>query len=87
MPPIRQIQLNDNQIILVDKTTKILNAADIPASQNTLSKVENWINTTWLPTNITEYQAQVHVFSLNPLRCTLGTWNLGEIIPTNWWSQ
>ena len=86
MPAIRQIQINNSQIQINDRTgSKILSYSNIPSTMNTVTKAENWINTTWIPANITAYQAQAHVFSINPLVCTFGTWDLGLTIPLNWW--
>ena len=87
MPCIRSVTIADDVITFTDKNgTKTLNAAQIPAQFNDTAKVENYLNNTWLPANVTDYQMRVHVFSLNPLRYTIGTWNLGEAIPSVWWT-
>ena len=88
MPSVRSIIISDNSVVITDSlgVTKTLSASDIPQTQNTVAKVENYINGTWIPANVTGYQMQVHVFSLNPLRVTVGTWELGASIPENWWS-
>lgn len=87
MPAVRSVKISDNVIEIDDfrGVKKTLKASSIPSSQNTIAKIENYINNTWIPANITEYQASVHVFSINPLRTTVGTWELGESIPANWW--
>ena len=89
MPSIRSVSITDNVVSFVDHrgVTKTLDASSIPQTQNTIAKVENYVNGTWIPANIDGYQMRVHVFSLNPLRVTVGTWNLGESIPANWWDQ
>jgi len=85
-PPIRSVVIVDNQFILKDYTgTKTFTASIIPAQNTTIAAIETWVNGTWIPANITTCQVQVHIFSLNPLRVTVGTWNLGAAIPANWW--
>lgn len=88
MPSVRSIIISDNSVVITDSlgVTKTLSASDIPQTQNTVAKVENYINGTWIPANVTGYQMQVHVFSLNPLRVTVGTWELGASNPENWWT-
>lgn len=87
MPSIRSISIADDSVSFVDSrgVTKTFSASSIPQTQNTTAKVENYINGTWIPENVTDYQMRVHVFSLNPLRVTVGTWELGASIPANWW--
>ena len=86
MPPVRAVSFGDNWLTLVDRTgTKTYTAAMLPGSVDTAQKAEDAINA-WLVANITDYQVRVHVFSLSPLRVTVGTWNTGASIPQNWWN-
>lgn len=62
----------------------VLQKSDIPQSENTIAKVELFANA-WLAQNVTGYQARVHVVSLVPFNVFLGTWDLGAVIPANWW--
>ena len=89
MPPIRSVRCTDNRIEFTDYAgvARVLTAAAIPQSQNTVARVENYLNTVWIPANVTGYQMRIHVFQLNPLRVTVGTWNMGLTIPTNWWED
>ena len=87
-PPIRSVTIIDNQFVITSPFgTKTFTASLVPGTNTTIATVEAWINGTWIPANITQYQVQVHVFSLNPLKVTVGTWNLGAAIPANWWAQ
>lgn len=86
MPRIRSISSANDTITITDSSgTKVFNASTIPVAQNTIAKVETYLNTI-LPT-LTDgsYQIQVHVISLNPLRVSIGTWNPNLVIPSNWW--
>jgi len=87
MPPIRNIIISDDQVQFTDYrgVTKTLNAADLNPNLDNTTKVENFVNDTWIPANVVGYQMKIHVFQLNPLRFTIGTWNLGMPIPNNWW--
>lgn len=85
MPSVKSIQFNSTQLVIIDKDgTKTLLASQIPSSQNSVAKVETWINT-WLAQNISGYQVLVHVFSITPLSFTVGTWELGMTPQANWW--
>lgn len=87
MPPVRSISCSADLIEILDQFgIKNLNGQLIPPAQNTPAKVENWVNTVWIPANIVGYQMRVHVFSISPVIATVGTWNLGETIDPNWWS-
>ena len=87
MPPVRSVRCTDNRIEFTDYTgvARVLNAAAIPGAQNTIAKAENWLNTVWIPANVTGYPMVAHVFSRSPLRVTILTLNAGEPIPANWW--
>ena len=87
MPPIRFVTVADNEIHFEDcrNLRKDLLATDIPSGNNTVAKVEDYINNTWIPANVSGYQMLVHVISRNPLRVAVGTWNIGMTIPPNWW--
>lgn len=87
MPPIRSIRCIDNLIEVLDYrgVPFTLVASAIPPQHNTIAKVETYINTVWIPANVSGYQMQVHVTTLSPLRVILGTWNAGLTIPPNWW--
>jgi len=88
MPPIRSIILGLNTLSIRDHrgVARTLNASAIPSQQNTVARVETWINTVWIPANISGYQAVVHVFSLNPLHATIWTGDLDVPLPVgDWW--
>ena len=87
MPPIRSVSSVDNIITIVDHRGGpiTLRASDIPASQNTIAKIESYINLTWIPANIVGYKMQVHVINRSPLRIVVWTGNLDVAIPANWW--
>lgn len=86
MPPVRSVLIGDNSLTISDHTgVKVLTYAQIPPTQNTPKKIETYINTVWIPANITGYAATAHVFSLNPLRLTLWTGDTGLSAPANWW--
>ena len=87
MPPIRNVKCTDNRIEFTDYAgvARVLDAAAIPSAQNTAAKFEKWLNTVWIPTNVTGYQMVGHVVSRSPLRVTILTLNAGEPIPANWW--
>lgn len=86
-PPIRYVSITDDIFEFTDcrSVRKILNASAVPAGNVTPALAEAWVNNIWIPANITGFQMRVHVFSLSPLRVTIGTWNTGETISTNWW--
>lgn len=86
-PPIHFVRFSDNTIQFEDYrgTTRTLLASAIPSGSTTIAQVETYINSIWIPANVSGYQMQVHVFSLNPLRVTVWTGNIGIPIPANWW--
>jgi hypothetical protein len=60
--------------------------ASIPPNQRTsVAKMETWINTVWIPANISGYVCAVHVFSIAPFHVTVYTGDFGTAIPANWW--
>ena len=87
MPPIRSVKCADDLLEFTDSrdVTKTLQAIAIPPNQNTIAKIETYINNVWIPTNVSGFQMQVHIFSRSPLRLTVFTANLGIAIPANWW--
>ena len=85
MPPVQSVFLSPTELTIVDRVnTKRLLVSQIPSSMNTSAKIEAWVNT-WLETNITDYQTLVHVFRARPLIWTVGTWDIGAPIETEWW--
>ena len=87
MPSIRSISCDKNILKVLDrKATYIFDASKIPPDKNSVVKLENYINTQWIPSlEITDYQLEVHIFSVSPLLLTAYTANIGEKIPINWW--
>lgn len=85
MPCVQSLQITSTSITVVSGgTTKTLTYASIPATNNTVAKVETYANT-WLAANVPECQAVVHVFVLSPLSLTVSCWNIGAAIPASWW--
>lgn len=88
MPRIRSISTADDTITITDSSgTKVFNASTIPVAQNTIAKVETYLNTTVPTLTDGSYQIQVHVISLNPLKVKVIVANSDIIISTNWWVQ
>lgn len=88
MPPVRSVSCNPVALSIIDKnSSRTLTFSTLSGSLNTATKVENYINNTWIPANITDYEAAIHVFTLNPLRYTIWTGNKGMTPPTNWWVE
>ncbi len=87
MPPIRSITFADGKIQFTDSITgqAVSSPAVLPVAVPTVANLENYLNNTWIPANVTDYQMRVHVFSTPPLNLVVGTWNLNEIISDNWW--
>jgi hypothetical protein len=87
MPHVQSVVvLSDRVTIVQNGATRTLLFADIPAQNNTAEKIETHANT-WAATNVPLCQTRIHVFTVSPLRLTVGTWNLGAVIPENWWSE
>jgi len=89
MPRIRSISTGNDFITISDHLgVRTFDASTIPSSQNTITKVEKWLNTVGLPT-ITDgaYQIQVHVNSINPLSVSIITTNPGLVVSPNWWDR
>lgn len=85
MPAIRQVSIQSDKISFDSVgVTKTLTYASMPASQNTIAKVESFINS-WLASNVNSCQMVCHIFSINPVKATIYTANLGDSIPANWW--
>lgn len=87
MPAIRQVTITSTDLSFIDYTgvQKTLSYVNISKSINTIPGMETYINN-WLDTNKQpDYQMTCHVFSVNPLVCTIASFNLEEPIPNNWW--
>ena len=87
MPKIRSISTSNDFITISDHLgLRTFNASTIPVAQNTIAKVETWLNTVGLPA-ITDgaYQIQVHVKSISPLQVSIITANPDAVIRPNWW--
>lgn len=86
MPSVRSIRCSDDVIKVTDyRGTRQILASAIPAVNATVAQAEAWINNVWIPANITGYLMAVHIFSLNPLRATVCTSNVGTPILDGWW--
>lgn len=92
MPPIQQLSVNSTRLMVVGQTvltTKTLTFAGVSPSLNTPAKAEDYINTTWIPANISGYQMVVHVFTWYPgtpnVACLCA--DLGVTIDPNWWNK
>ena len=88
MPPVRSITTAADRltIVLNDGVERTILASQIPATQNTVAKVETYLNNIWRPTFLAgRCVMEVHVFSLNPLRVNVWTSNTGLTPPANWW--
>ncbi len=89
MPAIRRLTISGNSVSIVDgagATKTFLYAALTAQQQASASAAETALNS-WLATNLPGCQARAHVFSVNPIVATFGSFDLGLSIPTNWWSQ
>lgn len=86
MPPVRAITATAAALTIVDhRGTKTLLKGNIPGNP-TVAEAEAWVNGTWIPANIFDYQARVHIYSLEPLRWTAWTGDIGEPLPpAGWW--
>lgn len=85
-PPVRSVVFTATMLRTIDhRGTRTLLTSAIPATNNTAATVETYINTVWIPANISGYQMQVHVFTRSPLRLIVWTGNLGETVPPDWW--
>lgn len=93
MPAIQEINVSKNSLTLVDRKGKhTFDVSKIPvgilASQTSIQQTEDYINNVWLPSlKITDYQVQVHVFSVSPLFLTCYAADLKEVIPLDWWTD
>lgn len=89
MPAIREIKFDKNSLTLVDhKTTHTFDVSKIPVGKDTIAKLELYINTVWIPSlNITDYQLEIHIFSVSPLVLTAFSADIGIKIPTDWWVE
>ena len=87
MPSIRSVSVDKNMLKVIDrKSIFIFDASNIPPDKDSVAKLQNYINDTWIPSlEITDYQMAVHIFSVSPLSLTVYTANIGEKIPVNWW--
>lgn len=89
MPAIRGISFDKNMLKIVDhKTTHSFDISKIPPDKDTIQKAETHTNSTWIPSlNITEYQLEVHIFSVSPLVLTVYAADIGIRIPQDWWVE
>lgn len=88
MPQVQSVYSVDDLIELRDRLgLKQMRKVDVPQQFNTAQKLEDFLNSSWLSTNVTLYQVRVHVLSLTPMRMIVGTWDLGLAIPDNWWQD
>lgn len=88
MPPIRAMLAIGNQLDFTDMVgiRRLLRSVDIPGTENTVLRVENYVNNTYLPTVVQgAYQMRVHIIALAPLQFQVIAANIGVIIPVNWW--
>lgn len=89
MPPIRSIACSDDLIQFEDRqgVPRTITGAQVRLAAANIAQAEAHLNTVVIPAFVAGYQMQVHVFSLNPLRVAVGTWNAGLTIPANWWTR
>lgn len=87
MPPIQSISCDKNELKFVaQKATNLFDISKFPPEKDSVAKAEDYINNFWIPSlRITDYQLEVHVFSLSPLELTVYSANIGEKIQQNWW--
>lgn len=89
MPPVRGISVANNTLTLSDfrGVVKTFARTDLPngGAGLTLAQAEDFLNTTWIPANITGYQMQIHITNINPFQFLVLTADIGAPIPANWW--
>lgn len=87
MPTIQSIDITKNSLILIDYKGKyVFDTSKIPPDKDSILKLETYLNDEWLPPlTRREYQTQVKVFSLSPLKMSCAIADDKEIIPQNWW--
>lgn len=86
MPSIQKIQITKDNLVFGDRSgVKTLEFSNIPKTETSIAKVEAWVNN-WLAANKGDYQMVCHVFSVSPIKLTVGTFDLGITIPANWWN-
>lgn len=88
MPPIRSIDCTKNTLTFIDNKGQkhVFDASKIPVGKNTVTDLEDYINTQWLPPLLGgNYQMEVHIFNYNPLEITVYVADNGQKIPKDWW--
>jgi hypothetical protein len=85
MPAIQSLKADENGIEIITKESgkKTLKFSDLSASLDTVTKVEDNINT-WAK-DVPDCQIVTHVFSKDPLKVVVGAFNNDIKIPSNWW--
>jgi len=89
MPPVRSIRIDTDALRLEDGSqgARVFPWSNLPTNPHTIYAAETAV-TNWLRQSADgHYQVAVHVFSLDPLRLTVLTANVGETIPANWWAD
>lgn len=89
MPPVRSLRIDPDALRLDDgpQGKRVFPWSNLPSNPRTADAVETVV-TNWLRQSADGvYQVAVHVFSVDPLRLTVLTANLGETIPANWWAE
>ena len=87
MPPIRSVTiLSTGATIISAGRTRTFRYQTVPSTLTTLASVETFANA-WASTAILDCQVRMHVFQLTPLSLTVGTFDLGDLIPANWWAD
>jgi hypothetical protein len=90
MPAIRSVLCQSGSFVVADQggVSRIVTTAMIPGPDNTPALVATWINTVWVPANITGCQLIVHVFTIAPLTVAVWTGNIGVTPPSgSWWAK
>lgn len=89
MPLVSSIGCADDLLLVRDlsRSEKRLQATDVPAINLTEADVELYLNTVWVPANVTGYQLLIHVFSVKPLQIATFATDLDNRVPPTWWQD
>lgn len=82
-----QMQINGNcTVVLTQNSLPILNTALANATASSIeTEVQNALMALVTVGGVAQMQIRVHVFSLNPFRLTIGTFDVNNPIPVIWW--
>jgi hypothetical protein len=87
MPPIRSMSCADDLIAFTDAQgiAREITGAQVRLAAVDVAQAEARINTVLLPAIVADYQMQVHVTSLNPLKLNLIAADAGVSLRSDWW--